>query len=78
MSKTELAKELAALPVAERAEVLRAACHDLDSQSRVAVERLLHRLENLDVPEDFWEGLEEAEDGKALDVKDEHFERPPL
>jgi len=77
MSVTELAKELAALPRAKRAEVLRAACHDLDEQSRQAVERLLRRLENRDVPEDFWEGLEEAEDGKATDVQDEHFKQPP-
>jgi hypothetical protein len=77
MSVAELAKELAALPPAERAEVLRAACHDLDPQSRQAVERMLRRLENQDVPEDFWEGLEEAEDGKATDVRDEHFKQPP-
>jgi hypothetical protein len=77
MSVAELAKELAALPLAKRAEVLRAACHDLDQPSRQAVERMLRRLENQDVPEDFWEGLEEAEDGKATDVRDEHFKRPP-
>ena len=77
MSTAQLAKELAALSQAERIEVLRAAAHDLDPQSRKVVERMLRRLENPDVPEDFWEGLEEAEDGKALDVRDEHFERPP-
>jgi hypothetical protein len=75
MSTTELAKELAALPPAERAEVLRAACHDLDPQTRQAVERLLRRLENQDVPEDFWEGLEEAEDGNVLDVTQEQFDK---
>ncbi len=74
MSTAQLAKELAALPQAERVEVLRAAAHDLDPQSRKAVERLLRRLENPDVPEDFWEGLEESEDGKALDVRQEQFD----
>jgi hypothetical protein len=77
MSVTELAKELAALPLAERAEVLQAACHDLDQQSRQAMERLLRRLKSRDVPEDFWEGLEEAEDGKATDLQDDHFKHQP-
>jgi hypothetical protein len=77
MSTAELAKELAALPPEKRAEVLRAACHDLDPQSRKAVERVLRRLEEPDVPEDFWEGLEEAEDGQAIPMKDEHFQKPP-
>ena len=77
MSTAELAKELAALPRDKRAEVLRAACHDLDPESRQAVERLLRRLESPDVPEGFWEGLEEAEDGHTIPMKDEHFHNPP-
>ena len=77
MSTAQLAKELAALPQAERVEVLRAAAHDLDPQSRKAVERLLRRLEHPDVVEDFWEGLEEAEDGHTLAMTDEQFQRPP-
>ena len=77
MSTAQLAKELAALPQAERVEVLRAAAHDLDPQSRKAVERLLRRLEHTDVAEDFWEGLEEAEDGHTLAMTDEQFQQPP-
>ena len=41
------------------------------------VDRVLRRLENPDVPEYFWEGLEEAEDGQAIEVRNEHFENPP-
>ena len=77
MSAAQLAKQLAALPQAERVEVLRAAAHDLDPRSRQAVERLLRRLEHPDVTEDFWEGLEEAEDGHTLAMTDDQFQRPP-
>ncbi len=45
MSTAQLAKELAALPQAERVEVLRAALRDLDPSSREAVERLLLEME---------------------------------
>jgi hypothetical protein len=30
------------------------------------------------VPEDVWIGFEEAEDGCGLEVRDGHFERPPV
>ncbi len=78
MSTAKLTKELAALPEAERLRILRETLRELYPHSDKAIERLLRRLENPDVPEDFWEGLEQAEDGKALDVRDEHFSKPPV
>ena len=77
MSVTEITQELAALPEAERLKALRTTLHQIYPQADTAVARLLRRLEHPDVPEEFWEGLEQAEDGKTLDVRDEHFERPP-
>jgi len=78
MSVMEITQELAALPEAERLKALRTALHRLYPKADTAVDRLLRRLEHPDVPEEFWEGLEQAEDGKAVEMRDEHFERPPV
>jgi hypothetical protein len=37
-------------------------------QSSKAVERLCRRLENPDISEDVWRGIEEAEDGRLMDL----------
>jgi len=41
-------------------------------------ERQLRRLAHPEVPEDVWAGVEDAEDDFGLEIKDEHFDRPPL
>ncbi len=34
-------------------------------------------FEHPEVPEDVWEGFEEAEGGKGIETRDERFEHPP-
>ena len=78
MSTTEMVHEIESLPENARSEAIKTLLKSLYPQSSKAIERLLRRIEHPEVPEDFWEGIEEIEDGKALEMKDEHFDTPPL
>ena len=78
MSAAEIIKELETLPAVERSSVARRVLATLYPGRAQAVDRIMRRLDHPDVPEDFWESVEEAEDGKAMEIRDEHFERPPV
>ena len=67
MSATEIVKELEALPRPERASVARRALETL-CRDRQTVERIMRRIENPDLPDDVWRGIEEAEDGQLIDL----------
>jgi len=77
MTATVLGRELKALPEAERAKVIGAALRELSPAKLKTIERELRRLAHPEVPEDVWAGFEEAEDGLGVEIKDEHFARPP-
>ena len=47
-------------------------CHD----SKL-VERTMRRIENPDIPEDVWRGIEDAEDGRLVDMETALTEKPP-
>jgi hypothetical protein len=68
MSAQEVIEQFEALPPAERTQVLKQTLGRLCPQGGQAVERLLRRLENPDIPEDVWRGIEEAEDGQLMDL----------
>jgi len=68
VSAQEISEQLEALPAAQRVEVLRRALAGLCPQGSKVIERLCRRLENPDIPEDVWRGVEEAEDGKLMDL----------
>ncbi|MSU61533.1 MAG: hypothetical protein EXS31_03910 [Pedosphaera sp.] len=78
MSAAEIVKELGALPESEKAGVARSVLETLYPASGQMIERVLRRLEHPDVPGDFWEAVEEVEDGKSTEMRDEHFEKPPV
>jgi hypothetical protein len=68
MSAQEISEQLEALPATQRVEVLKRALAGLCPQSNKAIERLCRRLENPDIPEDVWRGIEEAEDGRLIEL----------
>ena len=74
----QISAQLHSLSPSERQEVVAEALRQSTPDERKAVERLLRRLQHPDVPEDVWEGFEECEDGKAIEMRDEHFARPPV
>ena len=78
MSTAEIVKELEGLPESERATAVRRVLDALYPASGKIVERTLRRLENPDIPEDVWRGIEEAEDGRLIDLDEAlgELERP--
>jgi hypothetical protein len=70
--------ELRTLPEAERARIIRSALQEISPPTLKELERQLRRCAHPEVPEDVWVGFEEAEDGSGIEVREEHFERPPI
>ena len=77
MTANVLEQELKTLPEAERAQVIRAAMRELSPAALKVLERQVRRLAHPEVPEDVWTGFEEAEDGRGIEIRDEHFDQPP-
>ena len=78
MTADILENELKILPEAERARIIGGALQELSPTTLKSLERQLRRCAHPEVREDVWIGFEEAEDGLGLEVRDEHFERPPV
>jgi hypothetical protein len=76
MTATELFKEFESLPRPERANVAKRILQGLCPDGK-AVERIMRRIENPDVPADVWRGIEDAEDGRVVDMETALHEKPP-
>jgi len=76
MSEAEIFKELESLPRPERASVAKRILQALCPDGK-AVERIMRRIENPDVPPDVWRGIEDAEDGRLVDMETALREKPP-
>jgi hypothetical protein len=80
MSAAEILQQAQTLPPADKVKLVRRLVGSMEKElgeHRQALTRLLRRLEHPEVPEDFWEAWEEEEDGLGIEIKDEHFARPP-
>jgi hypothetical protein len=77
MSAAEIVEELKSLSPPERARVTKRVLESLCPQGGKAVERMIRRIENPDVPEDVWRGIEDAEDGRLVDMEAALHEPPP-
>jgi len=76
MSAVDILKAVEALPRQERASVAKRILQTLCGDPNV-VERLMRRIENADVPEDVWRGIEDAEDGRLVDMETALYQQPP-
>jgi hypothetical protein len=77
VSAREVIEQLESMPPSERAEVLKQTLtHHFPNRGKL-VERLLRRLENPDIPEDIWQGIEDAEDGRIVEMQTALAEKPP-
>jgi hypothetical protein len=77
MSVTEVLAEIEALPETERVKVAQETLRRLDAGGLKIVERTLRRLAHPEVPEEVWEGYEDAEDGRTVDMEVALNETPP-
>jgi hypothetical protein len=68
----DIIKEIKALPPEEQRRVLTEVLEEVSARERKEIAKLLRRvqrrLEHPEVPEDVWEGFEQAEDGKLVDL----------
>ncbi len=67
MSAAEILAELPTLSDAERAQIAEQSLRQLDPELLKLVERRLRRLAHPEVPDEVWEGIEDAEDGRFVD-----------
>jgi hypothetical protein len=78
MTATVLAQELREVPAPERGELIGAALQAIYPEGGRTLARLVRRLENPDIPEDVWRGIEDAEDGRLVDMETALSDAPPL
>jgi len=77
MTATQVIAELKVLPLSERARVLEATIRDMAPEERRSLERFLRRVQYPDVPEAFWQGVEDHEDGRVVEMETALREVPP-
>ena len=78
MSIAEVIAEIGALPEAERVQVTQETLRRLNADDLKIIERTVRRLAHPEVPEEVWEGYEEAEDGRFVDPEMILNEEPPV
>jgi septation ring formation regulator EzrA len=77
MSAAEILAELPTLSDAERAQIAEQSLRQLDPELLKLIDRKLRRIAHPEVPEEFWEGLEDMEDGRTADMETALHEDPP-
>jgi hypothetical protein len=77
MSASEVLSEIKRLPPGERTVLLEEVLRNLSCEERKPIERLICRLQHPDVPESFWAGIEDHEDGRTVDMEMALRETPP-
>ena len=65
------------MPGEKRHEALTVILSRLYPSGAKTIERMLRRVEHPDVPEDVWRGIEEAEDGRLVDMESALTQKPP-
>jgi hypothetical protein len=77
MTAAEILQGFNSLATSERTRVVEEALRQLTVEERKPIERLIRRLQHPDVPESFWEGVEDHEDGRSVDMEIALKETPP-
>lgn len=77
MSTEQLLQELESLPGPERLRISKRVLEGVCPEKSKLIERLIRRIENPDIPEDVWLGIEDAEDRRLVDMETALSEKPP-
>ena len=77
MTASMLANELRTVPDPERGNVIGAALRAIYPHSGRVIDRMIRRIENPDIPEDVWRGIEDAEAGRLVDMETAMTDAPP-
>jgi hypothetical protein len=76
MSAQEVIEQLGMMARPDVENVARRALEALCKDERI-VERAMRRALNPEIPEDVWRGIEEAEDGRLVDMETALMAKPP-
>ena len=77
MTAAQILQEFNTLPISEQAHVVEQTLRQLTAEDRKPIERLIRRLQHPDVPESFWEGVEDHEADRTVDMETALRETPP-
>jgi hypothetical protein len=77
VTASEVINEIKTLPSQDRARVVEETLRNLAPEERRSVERLLRRLQHPEVPEAFWQGVEDHEEDRTVDMEIALRETPP-
>jgi len=77
MSVAEVIAEIQTLTPAERASIIEKTLPQLSVEQLKLIDRQLRRLAHPEIPEEIWEGYEDAEDGRFVDEGLILNEEPP-
>jgi len=77
VTTAKLIEEIRALSAKDRTLVVEEVIRHSTQEARKSIERLLRRLQHPEVPESFWQGVEDHEDGRAVDMETALRETPP-
>jgi hypothetical protein len=77
MTASEMVLEIKRLSPRDRTQVMQETLRHLSQEERKPIERLLRRLQHPEVPESFWTGVEDHEDGRTVDMENALRETPP-
>lgn len=69
MTEAQLLQELSALSQSGKARIVEETLRRLTPEERKPIERLIRRLQHPEIPESFWQGVEDHEDDRAVDME---------
>jgi hypothetical protein len=77
MNAAQVLAEILALPREEKLQVVGDTLRHLAPEDLKSAERLLRRVAHPDVPDEVWEGFEDCEDGRIVEMETALFTPPP-
>ena len=77
MTTAKIIEEIKGLSAKDRTFVVEEAIRHSTPETRKSIERLLRRLQHPEVPESFWQGVEDHEDDRTVEMDTALRETPP-
>ena len=77
MNAAQVLAEILALPREEKLRVVGDTLRQLTPEDLKSAERLLRRVAHPDVPDEVWEGFEQCEDGRTVEMETALSTPPP-
>ena len=77
MNAAQVLAEILALPREEKLQIVGDTLRQLTPEDLKSAERMLRRVAHPDVPDEVWEGFEQCEDGRTVEMEVALSSQPP-